>query len=115
MAAGKALDLLAQLLDRLDVHGDRMRRNLEASHGQIGSEAVMLALAAKVGRQTAHCLVHRVATEAASRNQSFHAALAEDSAIATALSRAEIERLVGDALQTAQCGALVDRVLGKDN
>jgi adenylosuccinate lyase len=115
MAAGKALNLLAQLLDRLDVHGDRMRSNLEVSHGQMGSEAVMLSLAAKVGKQTAHCLVHRVASEAASRNQSFHAALAEDSAIAAALSPVEIERLLSDAFQTAQCGALVDRVLGKDN
>jgi adenylosuccinate lyase len=114
MAAGKAMDLLARLLDRLDVHGERMRRNLEACDGQIGSEAVMLSLAAKVGKQTAHRLVHRVAGEAASRNQSFRRALAEDPDIAAALSAAEIEHLLGNAVRTAQCGALVDRVLGKD-
>ncbi len=115
MAAGKALNLLAQLLDRLNVHGDRMRRNLEASHGQIGSEVVMLSLAVKVGKQTAHRLVHRAASEAANCGQSFYRALAEDPDISAALSRAEIERLLDGAFQTAQCGALVDRVLGQDN
>lgn len=115
MAAGKAMQLLAQLLERLDVDGERMRSNLEASGGQTGSEAVMLALAAKLGKQTAHGLVHRIAGEAANCGRPFCKALAEDSAIAAVLSAAEIERLLDDAVQTAQCGALVDRVLGQDN
>ncbi|MGD0641492.1 MAG: adenylosuccinate lyase family protein [Roseiarcus sp.] len=112
MAAGKALSLLASLLERLEVHGDRMRRNLQISGGKIYSEAVMLALAGKLGKQSAHRLVHRVAGEAARQGRSFHQAIAGDPGICAHLSAAEIGRLFDAELQTAQCGALVDRVLG---
>lgn len=115
MAAGKAMDLMAQLIDNLEVHGERMRRNLEASGGQVYSEAVMLALAARVGKQTAHALVHRVAGEAAADGRPFRRAIAEDPTIAAALSTAEIARLFDADLQTAQCAALVDRVLLRDD
>ncbi|ABS70265.1 fumarate lyase (plasmid) [Xanthobacter versatilis] len=111
MAAGKTM----QLLERLDVDGERMRSNLEASGGQTGSEAVMLALAAQLGKQTAHGLVHRIAGEAANCGRPFCTVLVEDSAVAAVLSAAEIEHPLDDAVQTAQCGALVDGVLGQDN
>lgn len=111
MAAGKALNLLAQMLEHLEVHSERMRRNLDLSGGHIFSETVMLALAAKVGKQTAHKLVHRVAGEAARRGEALRPAIAADPEISAHLSMAEIERLFDADLQTAQCGPLVDAVL----
>lgn len=111
MAAGKALSLLAQLLDRLDVRCDRMRQNLEVSKGRIYSEAVMLALAQRVGKQTAHRLVHRAAKAAACTGSPLRKAIAEDSAIAPHLTEAEIDRLFDADVQTAHCAALVDQVL----
>ena len=59
MAAGKAHDLLAALLEGLEVRADRMPANLEAAGGYPLSEGVMLALARRVGKQTAHRMVHR--------------------------------------------------------
>jgi adenylosuccinate lyase len=115
MAAGKAMDLLAQLLEQLEVNSERMRSNLELSGGQICSEAVMLSLASKVGKQTAHRLVHGVAGLAASSGRSLREALIEDPVITAELSPGEIVRLLDGAPQTAQCGALVDRVLRQDN
>ncbi len=115
MAAGKAMDLLAQLLEQLQVNGERMRRNLELSGEQICSEVVMLPLASKVGKQTAHRLVHLVAGAAAGGGRSFREALMEDPVITAELSPGEIVRLLDGAPQTAQCGSLVDRVLGQDN
>ena len=112
MAAGKALDLLARLLERLEVHPERMRRNVEASGGLVYSETVMLALSAKLGKQTAHRLVHRAAGEAARQGRPLRQAIAEDPDISARLSPAEIDRLFDANLQTAQCGALVDQVLG---
>jgi adenylosuccinate lyase len=114
MAAGKAMDLLAQLLEQLEVNSERMRRNLELSGGQIRSEALMLPLALKVGKQTAHRLVHSITGAAASRGQSLREALIEDPVITAELSPGEIIRLLDGAPQTAQCGALVDRVLRQD-
>ena len=59
MAAGKAHALLAALLEGLEVRADRMRANLEAAGGYPLSEGVMLALARRIGKQTAHRMVHR--------------------------------------------------------
>jgi len=111
MAAGKALNMLAQMLERLEVHRERMRRNLEASGDHIYSEVIMLALAAKVGKQTAHRLVHRVTGEAAHQGRALRQAISDDMGISAHLPATEIDRLFDAALQTAQCGALVDRVL----
>jgi adenylosuccinate lyase len=111
IAAGKALNLLAEMLESLEVHGERMRRNLEASGDQIYSEVIMLALAAKVGRRTAHRLVHRVTGEAAHQGRVLRQAIRDDIGISAHLPATEIDRLFDTALQTAQCGALVDRVL----
>ena len=111
MAAGKALNLLAQMLESLEVHGERMRRNLEASGDHIYSEVIMLALAAKVGKQTAHRLVHRVTGDAAHQGRTLRQAISDDMGISAHLPATEIDRLFDAALQTAQCGALVDRVL----
>jgi adenylosuccinate lyase len=114
MAAQKALALLGDLLDRIQVHGERMRRNLEAAGGLVYSEAIMLALAAKSGKQTAHALVHHAAGESARLGRPFRAIVAGDPAITHHLSAAEIDRLFDAAHHTGQCGALVDRVLGSD-
>jgi len=111
IAAGKALNLLAEMLESLEVHGERMRRNLEASGDQIYSEVIMLALAAKVGRRTAHRLVHRVTGEAAHQGRVLRQAISDDMGISAHLPATEIDRLFDAALQTGQCGALVDRVL----
>jgi adenylosuccinate lyase len=112
MAAGKALSLLASLLERLEVHGERMRSNLRISGGRIYSEAVMLSLATKLGKQSAHRLVHRIGGEAARGEQSFRQAIAEDPGVTACLTAAEIDRLFDADVQTGHCGALVDRVLG---
>jgi adenylosuccinate lyase len=114
MAAGKALSLTARLLEDLQVHGERMRHNLEATNGHAYSEAVMLALAARLGKQTAYRLVHRAATEAARAGRPLRQAIAEDPDIAPHLPAAEIDRLFDAGLQTAQCGAQVDLVLASE-
>jgi adenylosuccinate lyase len=88
-----------------------MRRNLEASGDHIYSEVIMLALAAKVGRRTAHRLVHRVTGEAAHQGRVLRQAIRDDIGISAHLPATEIDRLFDAALQTGQCGALVDRVL----
>lgn len=115
MAAGKAMALLAQLLEHLEVNRQRMRRNLDLAGGQIHSEAVMLPLSLKVGKQTAHRLVHGISGAATLRGQPFLQALMEDPVITTELSPGEIAQLFDAAPSTAQCGALVDRILHQDD
>ena len=52
-----ALHHTRALLEGLEVDPARMRRNLDATHGMISAEAVMMALAPHVGREQAHHLV----------------------------------------------------------
>jgi len=111
MAASKSLDLLREMLSGLVVHPERMRANLEASKGYTLSEAVMLALAERVGKQTAHRLVYETAMRAAEQGAPLKEAIAEDRAIMKHFSTQEIDALFDYAAHTGMCGALVDQVL----
>ncbi|WP_245276227.1 class-II fumarase/aspartase family protein [Methylocapsa aurea] len=111
MAAGKAHSLLASLLGGLEVRADRMRANMEASSGLLFSEALMIALAHRVGKQTAHRAVQRLAAAARREGRPFAAAVAEDLDIRSHLKTQEIDRLFSIEAQTGHCRELVDRVL----
>jgi adenylosuccinate lyase len=111
MAAGKAHALLASLLSGLEVCADRMRANMEAAGGYLFSEALMLAFARHVGKQTAHRVVQRLADSAWREGRSFAVIAAEDPDIRVHLKEEEIDRLFSTEAQTGQCQELVDRVL----
>jgi adenylosuccinate lyase len=111
MAAGKAHALLASLLAGLEVRADRMRANVEASGGHLLSEALMLALARHIGKQTALRVVQRLAAAARSEDKSFAVIAAEDPDIRVHLKEEEIGRLFSIEAHTGQCQELVDRVL----
>ncbi len=111
MAAGKAHALLASLLAGLEVRADRMRANVEASGGHLFSEALMLALARHIGKQTALRVVQRLAAAARSEDKSFAVIAAEDPDVHVHLTEKEIDRLFCIEAQTGQCHELVDRVL----
>lgn len=111
MAAGKAHALLAALLGGLEVRTDRMRANLDASGGYALSEGVMLALARRIGKQSAHRLIHGLVASARAKGQSFAQAVSTDPDICAYLSRDELEGLLDFEAQLGQCRELVDRVL----
>ncbi len=111
MAAGKSHALLASLLAGLEVRADRMRANVEASGGYLFSEALMLALARHIGKQTAHRVVQRLAASARSEDKSFAIIAAKDPDIRVHLKEEEIDQLFCIEAQTGQCRELVDRVL----
>lgn len=113
MAAGRAIGLLAQLIEHLQVDPERMRANLERSDGYIFSEAAMLALANRIGKQTAHRLISEAAAEGRRQGQGLKQALLGHAEIATQLTAGEIERIFDYSAQAGQCAAMVDRVLEK--
>jgi adenylosuccinate lyase len=115
LAAGKALNLLAALLEGLEVRPDRMRANLEAGGGFFASEALMLALARRTGKQTAHTLVHGLARTAREQGVSLKDAALASAEITAALDRADIEALFDPESAAGACPALVDRVLRTDS
>ncbi|MBE3558082.1 MAG: adenylosuccinate lyase family protein [Ktedonobacteraceae bacterium] len=113
MVAGKLLSLLRQLTENLVIHPDRMLANLEASGGFVLSEAVMLALAMHVGKQSAHRLVYEVAMTAQAQGRALKEAVLEAPQIRAHLTKEAIEALFNYKQHTGQCGAMVDRVLAE--
>ena len=69
--ASSAVQALRELLTHMKVRPEAMRRNFRASSGLIMAEAVMMRLAASVGRDQAHHLVHAAATECAETGAMF--------------------------------------------
>ena len=90
-------DILVQLRDvlaGLRVHPDRMKRNLDLTRGLINAEAVMMRLAARIGRQQAHAVVHHAAAQSVETGMRFEEVLAEDPVVAGSLSPDEIHALL---------------------
>jgi adenylosuccinate lyase len=108
---GALLQQSKTMCANLEVDGPRMLANLEAGQGDVLSESVMLALAGRVGKQTAHDMVYRVAMAAAQAGRPLKAAILEDAEIVGRLSVAEVEALFDQGPQPGLCPQLVDRVV----
>ena len=113
MLAARAVELLCEMASGLEVDAVRMRANLERSGGFVLSEAVMLALAPRLGRDAAHRLVYELSIRARERGQTFIDAVRAEPAVCSALSEQDLGRLLDHAAHTGQCAAMVDRVLGE--
>ena len=111
MAAAKLVALTNTMTANLVVHPDRMLANLEASKGHVLSERVMLTLAEKVGKQTAHTLVYETAMKAQEAGRPLKEALLENPAITAHLSPETIESLFDYRQHVGLCREMVDRVL----
>ena len=77
------LDKFTWLVEGLVVHPERMRRNLESSHGLFFSQRVLLALVdSGLPRDEAYRLVQRRSMEAWDEERDFRELVASDSEIA---------------------------------
>lgn len=108
-----AVNWTAKVLRGLAVKPERMRANLDALGGLMLSERVMLALGKKIGRQSAHDLVHACARTSVEEVQAFREVLAADARVAKHLPAAQIDALLDPGSYTGLAGAFVDRVLAQ--
>lgn len=103
------------ILENLWVDTEKMRQNLELQGGLIMSEAVMMGLAAKIGKSQAHHLVYAAAGKANDAGITLKQALLEDKEITGLLTVDEIDKLLDPMNYTGCAGEMVDRVLTKHN
>jgi adenylosuccinate lyase len=88
LALDYMLDRFAWLISGLVVHPERMRRNLDASHGLVFSQRVLLALVeAGLSRDDAYRLVQRNALAAWDEGRDFQELVASDPELAGVLDR----------------------------
>ncbi len=101
------------ILGGLVVDADRMRANLDLTHGLVSSEAVMMRLAPFVGRQRAHDLVYDVCRRAAEQRRPVLELLTETPEVAAHLRGDELAALCDPASYLGLSAAMTDRVLAR--
>jgi 3-carboxy-cis,cis-muconate cycloisomerase len=107
----RALAYIHEVVSGLVVHEDAMLANLHHHGGVVVSEAVMMAVAEGMGRQTAHDVVHEAAMEALDGDGSFADVLLADDRIAANFSRERIESLTDPEAYTGVAAQLARRTV----
>ncbi len=108
-----ALAQARAVIDGLEVDTDRMRANLDMTHGLVVSEAVMMGLAPYIGREYAHDLVYDICRESLHTRRPLLDLLAEHPQISPHVTREALAVMCDPANYLGQSGLMVDRVLAR--
>ena len=105
------LAAIVDIAEGLEVDADRMRLNLDATHGLIMAEAVTFALAEKLGKSDAHHLVEAATKRAVADKQHLREVLGEDPRVTAHLSADQLAKLFEPMSYQGASQALIDRLL----
>src|SRR5512135_1417567 len=106
-----ALGRFRGMMEKLLVYPDRMRKNLESTHGLLYSQRVLLALAAKgFSRETAYEVVQRSAMTSWKTGKPLAALLWKDRDVRAALSKKEFDELFDIDYYLKNIDGIIDRV-----
>ncbi|MDB5502343.1 MAG: 3-carboxy-cis,cis-muconate cycloisomerase [Tardiphaga sp.] len=106
-----ALAAIVDIAEGLEVDADRMRVNLDATHGLIMAEAVTFALAEKLGKSDAHHLVEAATKRAIAEKRHLRDVLGDDPKVRAQLSADKIAELFEPMNYQGASQALIDRLL----
>ncbi|WP_299541334.1 lyase family protein [uncultured Streptomyces sp.] len=110
-AVGGAAATAVELAEGLRVHPERMRRNLDATHGLIVTERLVAVYAPLAGRAEARAAVTRAGERAVRERTSLHEALRAEPVLAELLPEDRLRELTDPTGYPGSAGALVDRAL----
>jgi adenylosuccinate lyase len=107
------LQRFARLMEDLRVYPERMKQNLEATHGLIYSQRVLLELTRRgLPRQTAYVIVQRCALRALDQGLAFRQALAEDPELGKLIPLSDLDACFSLETQLQHVGTIFARVFG---
>ena len=111
LALDYVLNLFAGVVRKMHVYPERMRLNVDSTHGVLFSQRVLLALIEKgMAREVAYEVVHRSARESWEQNLDFREIISAQSEIAGKLPRAEMEALFDYSYYVRHVKEIFDRV-----
>ena len=111
LALDYILDLMTGIIANMTVKPDRMRRNMEMTHGLVFSPRVMLALVeAGVERGEAYDAVQRAAMRALDQEAEFQVLIGEDDVVSEHLDDEALSRLFDYGYFIEQVDAIFDRL-----
>lgn len=108
-----ALDKMKDVLCHLIVYPKHMENNLYKLRGLMMSECVMMHLARKLGRMTAHSIVYRCCMKAYEEETQMKDALKNEPAVRDAFTDEEIDIMLDPHNYTGYAAQFADRVLKK--
>jgi 3-carboxy-cis,cis-muconate cycloisomerase len=106
-----ALAAIADMAEGLEVDTERMRANLDSTHGLIMAEAVAMALAEKIGKSESHHLIEAASRKAIETKAHLRDVLASDTRVTTHLSGGDLKRLFDPMAYQGVSQTLIDRLL----
>ncbi len=106
-----ALERSSEVLEHMQVNADAMQHNLECTHGLIMAEAVMMALAPKLGRLNAHHLVEQACQQAVAQQQHLKTVLADMEQVQAHFNDQALDELFNPASYLGNIQAQIDAVL----
>ena len=109
--AGAQLQLGYALCSSLQVNSENMIKNIESTNGHIYSEGVMLSLAGKIGKQTAHDLMCEISKSANKKSRSLKSCLVNNEMVMKHLTINDIDGIFDYKKQLGLCPEFVDRVV----
>jgi 3-carboxy-cis,cis-muconate cycloisomerase len=107
----EALAAVVEIAEGLEVDVDRMRANLDATHGLIMAEAMTFALAEKIGKSDAHRLVETASKKAVAERLHLRSVLTNDPRVTALLDPGRITQLFESGSYQGISRALTDRSL----
>jgi 3-carboxy-cis,cis-muconate cycloisomerase len=88
-----ALAAMVDISQGLEVDGERMRASVDATRGQIMTEAIAMALGAKIGKEEAQTLLADASRQAGADKRHLREVLATDERVTAHLSQDDLDRL----------------------
>ena len=104
-----ALEQALLVAEGLEVDAERMRTNLELTHGLVLAEAVSITLSQRVGREQAHHLVEQCCRRAVEQKCHLREALGQNETVTAELSADELDHLLDPAHYLGQARTWVER------
>lgn len=106
-----ALAGIVDIAEGLEVDAERMRANLDTTHGLIMAEAVTFALAETIGKSEAHHLLEAASKTAVAEKKHLRDVLMSDSKVTARLSAKKIADLFEPMAYQGASQGLIDRLL----
>ena len=106
---GDMLQYMIELFSGIRVFPERMRDNLDLSGGLIMSEALMLELGRRIGRQRAHDAIYDAAQASVVDGRPFTDTLSDERDVQENLTDDQIAALLDPTRYTGACALLADR------
>jgi 3-carboxy-cis,cis-muconate cycloisomerase len=107
-----ALSAVADLAQGIEVDADRMRSNVDITHGLIMAEAITFALAAKISRAEANKLVEEASQKAVAEKRSLQNVLSDDPRVTAHITGPVLGRLFEPMSYQGAAQTFIDRLVG---